>query len=264
MKLPARLAPLACLAGLALAAASPAAAQQLPIPTIADGHTLLTISAEGSVSSAPDMATFNAGVTTQGATAREALAENSAKMTAVIAALKSAGIADRDIQTSNLSINPVYSDPDRDAAVAARASGCVSLPPPEERIRRIIGYSVTNNVTVRQRDIANYGRVIDTLAEAGANEVNGPGFALDSPDGALDEARLAAMHTARQRAELYAQAAGLRIVQVVSITESGGYYRPQAMMARSAMAEAAAPSPPVQAGELELNAQVTVLYELAP
>jgi uncharacterized protein len=242
---------------LALGAATPALAQQsIPVPAIAEGHTLLTVSAEGSTNRQPDLAVFNAGVTTQGATAAAALSANSTAMARVIAALKSAGIAERDIQTSNLNLNPIYAQPRRNP------DGTVDEPE-----RRIVGYSANNTVSVRQRKLDNYGRVIDTLVAAGANEINGPNFQLDESDAALDEARRNAMKTARERAQLYATAAGLRVVRIVSISESGGFYQPMPVFARrmeSAMAPPPPPPAPVQPGELELKANVTVLYELAP
>lgn len=256
-------------AALGALVALPAAAQTMsPVPAIERGNALLTVSAEGRTLREPDLAVFSAGVTTQGRTANEALAENSRAMTRVIAALKASGIAERDIQTNNLSINPIYSDPNRDAMMAARANNTQYVPlPPEQQLQKIVGYSVGNNVSVRQRKLGDYGKVIDTLVAAGANQVNGPSFQMDDQDPALDEARMDAMKTARQRADLYARAAGLRVVRVVSISESAGYYGPPPMVfAKMASMNAAPPPPPapVQAGELQLTANVTVLYELAP
>jgi uncharacterized protein YggE len=238
---------------LSAALASPALAQQAsPVPAIEAGHALLTVSAEGRSERMPDLAVFNAGVTTQGKTAGEALAGNSAAMTRVIAALKRAGIADRDIQTSNLGINPIYAEPRR-------------LPDgsTEQRAPEIVSYQVSNNVTVRQRELGSYGKVIDTLVAAGANQVNGPSFQLDNSDDALDAARGEAMKKARARAELYARAAGLRVMRIISISESGGY-SPPVPMYRMAMADAAGAPPPVAAGEVSLSTSVTVQFELAP
>lgn len=244
-----------------------AQAQVTPPVTIAPGNALLTVSVEGRSLRMPDLAVFNSGVTTQGKSAGEALAENSRAMSRVIAALKSAGIAERDIQTSNLSINPIFSDPNRDAIMAARVNGTAYIPPsPEQQLQRIVGYNVSNNVSVRQRKLGDYGKVIDTLVSAGANQVNGPAFQMDDADPATDEARVAAMNKARARADLYARAAGLRVARVLSISESGGYYGPpQIMFARGESSSMAPPPPaPIQAGEIQLNANVTVLFELMP
>ncbi|WP_159982648.1 MULTISPECIES: SIMPL domain-containing protein [unclassified Novosphingobium] len=237
--------------GAAIIPSAPALAQQA-VPAIETGHTLLTVNAQGSSTRAPDLASYTAGVTTQGATASAALSANSAQMTQVIAALKRAGIADRDVQTSNLSVNPVYAQPKR-------------LPDGnfEDGPQKIVGYQASNNVSVRQRKLADMGKVIDALVAAGANQVNGPNFALDQSDAAQDEARVEAMKTARARADLYAKASGLRVARIVSISESGGFSPQPAMYMRKQAMDVAAAAP-VAAGELEMNVNVTVQFELAP
>ncbi len=239
-------------AALAGAAVQPAMAQDNGIvPTIAAGHTLLTVTAQGSSTRTPDMATYSAGVTTQGKTANEALSANSQRMNQVMAALKSAGIADRDIQTSNLNLNPVYSQPKRlpDGSYDSDA-------------RQIVGYEATNTVTVRQRKLGDMGKVVDALVDAGANQVNGPNFMLTEAEAASNEARIDAMRTARERADLYARAAGLRVVRILSISESGGRMPAPMAFARMEAAKDAAP-PPIAAGELETTSNVTVQFELA-
>jgi len=223
--------------------ASPALADDGPI--VAPGDTLLTVTANGKSSRTPDIATFTAGLTTIGRTASAAMAANAAAMTRVIGALKAAGVADRDVQTSNLSLDPVYDN-------AVHADG--DHP-------RITGYQATNNVAVRARVIGAMGRVIDTLVDAGANEVSGPNFAIDHPEAALDEARTSAIATARSRADLYAHASGLKVLRILSISESGGYSpQPMVFSARKAMAAAT----PVAAGEVGVDINLTVQFELAP
>jgi len=234
-----------------------ASAQQVgPTPVMAPGSTLLTLTGEGRAERAPDIAQFNAGVSSTGPNAAAALAANAADMNRVIAALKRAGIADKDIQTSNLSLNPVYAPQRR------LPDGTVE---PEQP--RIIGYQVSNTVNVRQRRLADYGKVIDTLVTAGANQVNGPSFEIDKPDAALAEARTAALAKARATANLYAAAAGMRVVRILTIAESGGY-APQPMFRQYAMAAGAPPPPPppspVMPGEVSLAMNVTVQFELAP
>ena len=240
---------------LSLAAAAPASAHEVSsAPVIAPGNTMLSLSAQGQSFSAPDLAVFTAGVTGSGKTAAAALAANSAKMNEVFAALKKAGIAEKDIQTSNLSLNPVYAD----------MSGQRNVDPLEQRVPPIIGYQVNNTVNVRQRKLEDFGKVIDTLVTAGANQVNGPNFQVDDQDAALDEARNAAMKKARDRASLYARAAGLRVVRILTISESGGYVpQPPILYARAAMADMAS-APPVAAGEVSLTMNVSVTFELAP
>ncbi len=242
------------LAPLALLAAAPVLAQTVASgPVIAAGNALLTVSAEGRTERAPDLAVFNAGVTSQGKTAGEALSANSADMVRVIAALKRAGIADRDIQTSQLSLNPIY------AQQRPLPDGTYDPMGP-----KIVGYQASNQVTVRQRDLKAFGRVIDTLVEAGANQVNGPSFQMDDADAAADAARVDAIRKARARAELYARAAGLRVVRILSIAEGGGYMpQPMPVFAQAKMERDAA-SAPVAPGEVTTSVGVTVMFELAP
>ena len=242
------------LAPIILASAMPVAAQlAAPVSTISPGSTFLSLNAEGRSVRQPDLAVFTAGVTSQGKTASAALSANSADMNRVMAALKAAGIADRDIQTSNINLTPLF------APQVVRPDGSV-----EDRPPRIIGYQVNNQVTVRQRNLANFGKVLDTLVSVGANQVNGPSFELDNSDAAMDEARSAAMTKARQRAELYARAAGLKVKRIISISEGGGYSPPPMPVLYAKMAMADAAPTPVAAGELGLTASVSVQFELAP
>lgn len=239
------------LAPIAVALAMPGAASAAEQAPIAASSTLLTLSAEGTSTRVPDLAVFNAGVTSQGVTASEAMAANAAAMNRVIATLKKAGIADKDIQTSSIQLNPVYGRPVTDA------NGQVIQEP------RIVGYQATNMVTIRSRDIKGFGKVLDALVASGANQISGPSFQMSDPSVASDEARVSAMKTARARADLYARAAGLHVVRIVSISESGGYSPPQPMFAKVAMSADAAPTP-ISAGEVEAQINVTVQFELAP
>lgn len=243
------------LASLALAASTvPAiASAQDAVPHVSPQATVLSVSAEGSTTRKPDLAIFTAGVTSTGKTASAALSANSADMTKVIAALKRAGIAERDIQTSNLSLNPVYADNPRQPGT-----------PLEQQLPTIIGYQASNMVTVKQRKLGEFGQVIDTLVSAGANQVNGPSFQVDQPDKALDEARLDAVKKARERANLYASATGLKVGRILSINEGGSYTpRPPMPMARMVAMDASG-APPVAEGELALTTNITVTFELTP
>jgi uncharacterized protein YggE len=233
-----------CLSVIAALVAAPAMAAEAP--SVAPGDTLLTLTADGKSTRTPDIANFSAGITTVGATASAAMATNATAMTRVIDALKAAGVADRDVQTSNLSLNPVFDNNSQRDGIRPR----------------ITGYQASNNVSVRARDVGATGRVIDTLVSAGANEVSGPNFDLDHPEAALDEARTAAVASARSRAVLYARAAGLKVLRILSISESGGYSpaQPMLVMARRAMATAT----PVAAGEVAMSVNITVQFELAP
>lgn len=217
----------------------------------APASPVLTVTAEGHSTHAPDLATFTAGVSSTGHTAGEALSANAEAMTRVIATLKAAGIEPRDIQTSNLSLNPVYNQ---------RPYNQADNTPP-----RIVGYTATNNVSVRQRKLAAFGTVIDALVSAGATQVSGPNFELDNPDAALDEARVDAVTKARARAELYAKAAGLKVGRIIAINEGEQNNGPVAHpFALKVMAATPRAPTPVEAGEQEVTAQVTINFEMVP
>lgn len=251
------------------AAGSAAAHAQMAQPEISIGpnSAVLSLSAEGESRRVPDVAMFSAGVVTQAATASEALRDNSAKMDRVIAALKRAGIEDRDIQTSAINLSPRYSNPERDAQIRARQLGQPYVPP-EDTSPKIVGYDARNTVQVRVRKLANMGKVIDTLVSVGANEINGPNFTLDEQQAALDEARAEAVAKGRARAELYARAAGMRVARILSISEGGGYYPVRQIMVTGSAYAPPPPPPaperdaPVAPGELSLGVNVSMQFEL--
>jgi len=231
-----------------LASPVPALAQpvaETPRPSVLAGSTLLNVSAEGRVERAPDVADLSAGVLTQAATASEAMRANAERMTAVVAALKRAGVAERDIQTAGLNLNPQYVYRENQ--------------PPQ-----LTGYQAINNVAVRVRDLRDMGRTIDALVAQGANQINGPTFRLDKPEPALDQARVEAVRKARARAELYAGAAGLRVKRIASISETGGMVPPPYPMpiARAEAMSAKDASTPVAPGEVEMAVTVNVTFEL--
>jgi len=219
----------------------------LASPALADG--LITIEGRGEVSAAPDTAYVTSGVTSQGATAREALDANSAAMAELIETLKAAGIESRDIQTSGFSVNPNYVYTDQ------RDANGYTLPP------RINGYVVTNSVSVRVRELPALGRVLDQAVTVGANTINGVTFAVADPTALLDDARRKAFADARRKAELYATAAGESLDDLVSVTEAQTYGQPQPMMMRQSADMAASPVP-VETGELTFEIAVTVAWSL--
>ena len=247
-------------------AAGSAAAQTAPtvqVSPLGPTSALLSLSAEGRSNRIPDLAVFSAGVVTNGATAAEALGANSRQMDRVVAALKRAGIADRDIQTSAISLSPRWSNPDADAQRIARQTRQPYVPTNEPP--RIIGYEARNSVQVRVRRLGEMGRIIDTLVAAGANEVNGPSFTLDDQKLALDEARTEAVSVGMQRAELYARAAGMRVVRLLSMSEGGGYYPVQQIVvtgSRMSAPGAPPPPPPVAVGELTLGTSLSMQFEI--
>ena len=231
---------LACASLLALSVPASAAAQPAAVQQISG--TRLDIVAVGEVTRVPDVARINAGVITRAQTATEALRLNAQRMNAVRDALRRAGIADRDIQTSNIGLHPDYRH--------------VENQPPS-----LVGYQAVNEVSIRFRDIAQTGRILDALVAQGANQINGPMLEIDRPEAALDEARTAALTNARARAELYARSLGMRVRRVLSVSEAGvpsmPYPRPMAV-ARAAMADSANIDP----GEQRLSVPLTVSFEL--
>ncbi len=217
-----------------------AAVAQVPPPALAG--TRLDLVVEGTSTRVPDVAEIGAGVVTQAADASTAMADNARRMTAVIAALKSAGVAERDIRTSSLNLSPQYRYDDDKPPV-------------------LTGYQANNRVSVRFRDIARVGRIVDVLVAQGANQIDGPNLVVDKPDAALDEARNSAVAKARTRAMLYARAAGLHVKRLVSIRESqaDAIRPPMPMMMRAQMAKA---DTPVAAGEQQLSVTLSVTFEL--
>lgn len=206
--------------------------------------TTLNLSAYGETKARPDMATISLGVTTDGKTAADALAANAQQMTAVLASLKKAGIAERDIQTSNLNLNAQYT--------------YVQNQPPQ-----LTGYQASNQVTVTVRDLKRLGAAVDATVGAGANQVNGISFGLSDPTAAENAAREAAVKALAAKADLYARATGYRVSRLVSLSEGGGSYpRPIVPMAEFAAARMKADTP-VAAGELNVRVDINGLYELA-
>lgn len=229
---------------LAAALLGPVAAAGAETPILPDA-AILDVSATGRVTRVPDVATIRAGVVTQESTAAQALSANAARMARVLASLRSAGVAERDIATSSVALQPQYRYAD-------------GQPP------AITGYQAANTVSVRFRDIARAGTGLDALVRAGANQIDGPTLSIDKPDAALDAARIDAVARARARASLYAQAAGMRVERIVAITEAGedagGGPRPPVMyMAR---AKADAPATELAPGETEVTASVSVRFVL--
>lgn len=235
---------LASLLIAATALTAPASAQTVGQVPIAQDGTILEVSAEGRTTRVPDLVTIRAGVVAQAATAAAALSDNSNRMARVLTALRGAGIAERDIQTSNVGLSPQYRYQDNQ--------------PPQ-----IVGYQASNSVAIRFRDVKTAGAILDALVAQGANQIDGPSLSLDNPDAALDEARADAIKRARARAELYARAAGLSVARIVSIGEAsenaGGPQPPVMYMARAKAADAATE---IAAGERDVTVTVNVRFLL--
>ena len=208
--------------------------------------TLVTVSAYAEARRAPDIAILSTGVVSLAPDANGAIRRNAEQMSRVIKAIKVAGIADKDVQTSGVSLNPDYQYQ-------------ANRPP------RIRGYYASNTVNMTARDIGRLGEILDALVATGANQINGPTFDIDDKDAVLDEARAKALVKARVGAEGYARRLGLRVGRVVSIDETGSRGAPRTAYGRAAAVEqasAANASAPIEPGENALGLSLDVVYEL--
>lgn len=221
---------------LSLALVTPLAAEERSV------DRLITVSASGFVAAEPDRARLSTGVTAEAETASEALAANSKMMKDVVEGLKEAGIDPKDIQTSNIGVEPRYTQP-RDGTPSV-----------------IDGYRVSNQVDVLVRDLGKIGSLLDKLVSLGANRVNGLAFEASKAETLKDEARKEAVANALRRARLLAEAAGAEVGDVVSIAEDTGYAGPPRPMTMARAAPAA--SVPIEAGTEMLEARVTVTWKL--
>ena len=205
--------------------------------------TTLNLAAFGETKIAPDMASISLGVNTDATNAAEALSANAAQMNKVMNALAAAGIAPKDIQTSNLSLNAQY---DYEA----------------NQTPKLRGYQASNSVTVIVHDLKKLGQAVDATVKAGANQVNGVSFGVSDPGAAEDAARQKAVKALLAKANLYANASGYKVARLVSLSESGGYQAPQPMpmMAMARMEKDA--GSPVSGGEMSLRIDVSAVYEL--
>ena len=221
--------------------ATPQSSSAYAIPT--DG-TLLSVSASADAKRVPDVASISTGVVTQAADANAAMRANAAQMEKVMIAIRAAGIAERDIQTSGISLNPQYKYVENTSPT-------------------ITGYEANNTVSIKVRDLSKLGKVLDTLVQQGANQLNGPSFEVDKPEEAYDEARVGALKKAQSRAKTYADALGLNVRRIVSISEGGGSFpRPMPMVRMMAADAGMAKETSVAPGEATLSVNLDVVFEL--
>lgn len=229
--------PLALAAAIAFPAVAGAADSQ-PVPRI-------VVSGEGQATAAPDLALLTLSVMREAKTARAALDANNDAMAAVIAAMKSAGIKDRDLQTAGIQINPRYNYTNK---------------PDGSQEAELVAYQVTNTLSVRIRDIAKTGEILDKAVSLGVNQGGGIAFSNEDPSAAVTEARKKAVADAIAKAKTLAEAAGVSIGRVLEITDQN--IAPPPMPINAKAFDAAGASVPVQAGENSYAVQVTVTFEL--
>ena len=205
--------------------------------------TTLNVSATGEVKATPDQATITLGVRTTGKTAADAMRVNRELMNTTVGALAALGVEKRDIQTTGLSLSAQYAYE-------------------QNQSPRLTGYQVDNEVTIIVRDVARLGQTVDAVTAGGANQISGIGFGLADPKPAQNDARRSAVKALRAKADLYAQAAGLRVIRLMNLSEGevGSIIQPRMMAMRSAGA-ASAPTP-VEPGELSVDVRLTAVYEL--
>ena len=220
-----------------LAAISPAFAEGGKMPRI------ISLSGHGEVRATPDIAYVTSGVVTQGATAAEALAANTKAMTDLFAALKDSGIEDRDVQTSNFSVQPRYDFSNNQAP-------------------KMVGYDVSNNVTVTLRKVDTLGALLDRMVQSGSNQISGISFDVSKPDDAMDEARKLATEDATRKAKVYAKAMSIELGNVMQVSEGSAAQPPMPMVRSTMMKVDAAPPVPMAAGEQTLAVDVNVIWEI--
>lgn len=247
-----RRAAIAALVGGALigAVALPLAARAQTGVDNRESPRIITVTGEGVVQATPDIASVLVGVVTQAKTARDAVSENTTATSAVIEAFQKASIEPRDLATSGFSVQPRYIYP---------KNGSDEAP-------RIDGYEVRNTLTIRVRDLTRLGSILDTAINTGSNQIGGISFDVADDTALLDKARGQAIEDARRKAEIFAKAAGVNLGRVIAI-DGGNFGRPQprGMMLQAARADAfsAKAAVPVEAGEQEFRASVSVTWELA-
>ncbi|HEV7919316.1 MAG TPA: SIMPL domain-containing protein [Thermoanaerobaculia bacterium] len=210
----------------------------------------VSVTGNGKVTLTPDRVTFTVGVQTIAPTVEEAVNQNNQKVQAAVAALKKAGAKDTEVQTSNFSIFPQQDYSQQQAG----------------QLPRIIGYQVSNNITVTKDDPAAAGKLLQVAVSNGVNQSSGLNFVVSNMTRGRDQGLKAAYDDARAKAALLAQAAGRSVGRALTITEGGAqpppYPRPMAMMAKGAAAEAMVSEVPVESGMQELSYTVSVLFEL--
>jgi len=226
--------------GLAMALATPSLRAQT---VVGPPPWLITMQGRGEVRARPDMAIVSLGVVRQADTARDALDANNQAMQAVLQSLKSQGFEDRDIQTSNFSVAPRY-DFSRPGS------------PP-----KLDGYEVSNQVTVTVRDLSKLGGLLDQAVSDGSNQIYGVAFAIAAPEPLADAARKLAFEDALRKANLYADAAKVKIGPITRIEEQGGYRPPQPYVKSMRMA-AEASQVPIAQGEQSIEIDVSVSWEI--
>jgi len=227
-----------------LAIAAPATAADPAVGAV-EG-TRLELQARGAVQVVPDLLMLRASVVTQAPDAAAAMRENAARMVRVQAALRQAGLKDREIRTDAVSLMPQYRYAANEAPI-------------------VTGYQATNSLSIRVRDLARAGGLIDALVGQGVNQIDGPTFLVEDRAAVEDRARMSALQTLQARAALYARASGMTVQRIISISETGDIAAPMPyLMARSAASASSQAQTEIVAGEQEVAVTVTAVFEMRP
>lgn len=227
-----------------------ALAAAMTLPAVASAADIanpprIVVSGEGEATAAPDLAVLTLSVMREASTARAALDANNDAMATVIAAMKTAGIADRDLQTAGIRINPRYNFTNK---------------PDGTQQAELVAYQVTNTLSVRVRDIDKTGDILDKAVTLGVNEGGGVSFSNADPAAVITEARKNAVADAIAKAKTLAEAAGVSVGRVMEISEQS--YAPQPMPMSAKSFDAAREAVPIQAGENAYRVQVNVTFEI--
>ena len=216
----------------------------------AEKPATISVTGTGSASVAPDMAIVSFGVIREAKTAREALTANNKAMKEVLTSMKAAGIADKDLQTSNFNIQPryIYSKPKNNG---------------EQKPPKIVGYVVSNNLTVRIRDLENTGAILDLVVSLGVNTGGNIRFTNQDKKSVLEMARVAAVKDAMAKAKLLTETAGAGLGKILSISENSHQPNPRPIAyARAAKMADSAESVPIASGENTYNVHVNISWEI--
>jgi uncharacterized protein len=229
---------------LLISSATAAMAQNAPM--MPPPGPIVSLSVTESVDSAPDIATINTGVETRSMTAKDAMAQNAARIDTLIATLIKAGIARKDIQTSGINLNPQYDFSERKAGEGPR----------------FLGYQANNSLNVIIRKLDKAGETIDAMVEAGATNINGPQFGIDNSETLLIQARAKAVQSAEARAQFYAKAAGYRTARLLEISENWAMERPMMIMEARLSAAPTALKTTIEPGQLSTSITLNFRYML--
>ncbi len=216
-------------------------------------ENIITVSATNEIYAEPDLALSTFSVVSEAKTVGEAMQDNTAKMNAIIAFVKSQGVEDKDIKTINFNISPRYEWENPACAYSYCPSG--------KRI--LVGYEVSQSLQVKMRDLAKIGDIIQGATGAGANEVSNLQFTIDNEDALKEEVRTKAIEEARGKAKILAEKLGIKLIKIISFSESGDFPVPYyTAMSKEALGLGGGEVPDIQTGENKISVTVTLTYQI--